>query len=63
MCGITGTLAFNNLYFLGGKLFQKGQTIRYRHRLYFHEGDTGATDVAGKYQDYIHPPFVTLAQQ
>ncbi|CAG7655857.1 PmoA family protein [Paenibacillus allorhizosphaerae] len=58
-----GLLAANNLYFLGGKLFQKGETIRYRHRIYFHEGDTLAAGVAGKYHDYIHPPVVKLEEQ
>jgi len=55
-----GLLAANNLYFLGGKLFRKGETIVYRHRMYFHEGDTAAAKVADKYQDYIHPPKVAL---
>lgn len=57
-----GMLAANNLYFTGGKLFQKGQSIRYRHRVYFHEGDTAAGKVADKYQDYIHPPEVLLVE-
>ncbi|MFE5323322.1 PmoA family protein [Paenibacillus sp. NPDC056579] len=57
-----GLLAPNNFYFLGGKLLQKGQSIRYKHRIYFHTGDTAASGVAGKYQDYIHPPKVTLAE-
>jgi len=55
-----GLLAANNLYFLGGKLLQKGQSIAYRHRMYFHEGDTAVAKVADKYQDYIHPPKVAL---
>ncbi|TMV44730.1 hypothetical protein FE783_31735 [Paenibacillus mesophilus] len=57
-----GLLAANNLYFSGGKLFRKGESIRYRHRVYFHEGDTAAGKVADKYQDYIHPPQVSLLQ-
>ncbi|MCS7462626.1 PmoA family protein [Paenibacillus doosanensis] len=57
-----GLLAANNLYFLGGKLLQKGQSIRYKHRIYFHAGDTAASKVADKYQDYIHPPAVTWAE-
>lgn len=55
-----GLLAANNLYFAGGKLFRKGQSIRYRYRMYFHEGDTARAKVADKYQDYIHPPVVEL---
>ncbi|MDF2657896.1 MAG: hypothetical protein K0Q94_687 [Paenibacillus sp.] len=55
-----GLLAANNLYFMGGKLFSKGLSIRYRHRLYFHEGDTASAKVGDKYQDYIHPPAVEL---
>lgn len=58
-----GLLAANNLYFAGGKLFRKGQSIRYRHRIYFHEGDTAAAKVADKYQDYIHPPEVALLNE
>lgn len=57
-----GMLAANNLYFAGGKLFRKGQSIRYRHRVYFHAGDTAAAKVADKYQDYIHPPEISLAE-
>ncbi|MDF2721497.1 MAG: hypothetical protein K0Q59_1172 [Paenibacillus sp.] len=57
-----GLLAANNLYFSGGKLFRKGQSIRYKHRVYFHEGDTSESQVADKYQDYIHPPKVSLVQ-
>ncbi|MEF3303189.1 PmoA family protein [Paenibacillus sp. GYB003] len=56
-----GMLAANNLYFAGGKLFRKGQSIRYRHRVYFHEGDTAAAKVADKFQDYIHPPEISIA--
>lgn len=55
-----GLMAANNLYFSGGKLFRKGQSIRYRHRVYFHEGDTTTSKVADKYQDYVHPPKVSL---
>lgn len=57
-----GLLAANNLYFAGGKLLAKGQTIRYRHRLYLHEGDTVSARVADKFHDYIHPPEVALAR-
>jgi hypothetical protein len=53
-----GLLAANNFYFLGGKLFKKGQSISYKHRIYFHEGDTTQGKVADKYQDYIHPPKI-----
>lgn len=55
-----GLLAANNLYFAGGRLLQKGETIRYRHRLYFHTGNTQDARVADKYQDYIHPPEVCV---
>lgn len=58
-----GLLAANNLYFAGGKLLKKGQSIRYRHRIYFHEGDTAAARVADKYQDYIHPPEIGVVQE
>ncbi|WP_028549796.1 PmoA family protein [Paenibacillus sp. UNC451MF] len=57
-----GLLAANNLYFLGGKLLQKGQSIRYKHRIYFHTDDTITSQVAEKYQDYIHPPVVSLVE-
>ncbi|WP_179136177.1 PmoA family protein [Paenibacillus sp. 32352] len=58
-----GLLAANNFYFLGGKLLQKGQSLSYKHRVYFHAGDTDASRVTEKYQDYIHPPVVSLVKQ
>lgn len=53
-----GLLAANNLYFLGGKLLKKGQSISYKHRICFHEGDAVKGKVADRYQDYIHPPTI-----
>lgn len=53
-----GLFAPNNLYFAGGKLLKPGDTLRYRYRLLFHEGDHAAARVADRYQDYIHPPRV-----
>ncbi|WP_248924380.1 PmoA family protein [Paenibacillus hamazuiensis] len=58
-----GLLAANNFYFAGGKLYKKGQSVRYKHRVYFHEGDAAAGKVAHKYQDYIHPPVVTRVEE
>jgi hypothetical protein len=58
-----GLMAPNNLYFLGGKLLKPGQKIRYKYRLYFHEGDTAQAKVADRYQDYIHPPKVEAVKE
>lgn len=57
-----GLMAPNNLYFLGGKLLQQGQSVRYRYRIYFHEGNTARAKVAERYQDYIHPPSIELVR-
>jgi hypothetical protein len=55
-----GLLAANNLFFLGAKQFEQGQSISYKHRIYFHDGDTTNANVAEHYQDYIHPPVAKL---
>jgi hypothetical protein len=59
-CRDGGLMAANNLYFIGGKLLQPGDTIRYQYRLYFHEGDTLAGEVSERYHDYLNPPTVTV---
>ncbi|NHN29862.1 DUF6807 domain-containing protein [Paenibacillus agricola] len=55
-----GLLAANNFYFNGGKLIKPKETVRYQYRVYFHDGDTQAGNVANKYQDYLHPPQVEI---
>lgn len=51
-----GLMAPNNFYFAGGRLLQKGQTIRYKYRIYCHEGSANEAKVAERYQDYLNPP-------
>lgn len=58
-----GLMAPNNLYFLGGKLLQKGESLRYKYRMFFHEGSTAEARVMERYQDYIHPPKVELVKE
>ncbi len=39
-----------------------GHSLCFRFRLYVHEGDTAAANVAGKYLDWIFPPQVTVPE-
>jgi len=55
-----GLMAPNNLYFRGGRQLKRGETIRYRYRVYFHTGDTKQGKVAERYHDYVNPPKLTL---
>jgi hypothetical protein len=55
-----GLLAANNFYFLGGKLFKKGQSMHFKYRMYFHDGDVTQAKVGDRYQDYINPPKIEL---
>ncbi|MEK3890586.1 DUF6807 domain-containing protein [Bacillus sp. FSL K6-3431] len=55
-----GLIAPNNLYFQGGLLLGKGESIFYNYRMYFHEGNTEEAMVKDRYQDYIHPPKVEM---
>ncbi|MCJ7839412.1 PmoA family protein [Lederbergia sp. NSJ-179] len=55
-----GLIAPNNLYFRGGQLLRKGESLTYHYRIYFHAGSTEEALVAERYQDFIHPPKVEM---
>ncbi|GIN55687.1 hypothetical protein J8TS2_00060 [Lederbergia ruris] len=57
-----GLIAPNNLYFRGGQLLRKGESLTYHYRIYFHEGNTQEALVANRYQDFIHPPKVEVIE-
>ena len=38
----------------------KGETLRFRFRVYVHEGDAPAGNVGAKYHDFINPPTVEV---
>ena len=39
------------------------QTLTFRYRLLFHEGDTGEAHVADQYQNYAAPPEITVKEK
>lgn len=55
-----GLIAPNNFYFRGGQVLNKGESLSYTYRIYFHRGDTQEASVAERYQDFIHPPKVKV---
>ncbi len=55
IAAFTGDPARNGSYTL-----PEGHTLHFRFRVYVHEGDAKAGDVAGKYHDFINPPQVEL---
>lgn len=57
-----GLIAPNNLYFRGGQLLNKGESLTYNYRIYFHKGTTQEALVADRYHDFIHPPKVEVIE-
>lgn len=44
----------------GSHTMQKGSTLSFQYRFYFHDGDTGSADVAGRFLDHVAPPTVEI---
>jgi len=61
--GLMAANPFGYSDFTGGKengdhTLPKGESVAFSYRIYLHSGDAAAADVAGYYQDFVHPPVV-----
>ena len=45
----------------GSHTIEKGTTLTFRYRLFFHAGDTAKARVGERFLDYIAPPTVEAA--
>lgn len=55
-----GLFAPNNFYFTGSRTLEKGESVIYRYRIYFHDGDTEFARVNERFHDYINPPRIEV---
>ena len=55
-----GLFAPNNFYFTGSRTLEEGESVTYRYRIYFHDGDTVSAQVKQRYHDYINPPKIEI---
>lgn len=55
-----GLFAPNNFFFTGSLTLEEGESVTYRYRIYFHDGDTKTAQVKQRFHDYVYPPKVEI---